>query len=62
MTDLQQKMTFYVTAQRIDSHASEARCKDGSIRLDTDFTRQKRRLQSSRTAAGCTGGLYDQGD
>jgi len=37
MTDLQKKMTFHVTAQRIDAHGSEARCKDGSISLDTDL-------------------------
>jgi uncharacterized OsmC-like protein len=37
MTDSQHKMTFQVTAQRIDAHGSEAHCKDSIITLDTDL-------------------------
>lgn len=32
------KMTFDVTARRVDSHVSIARCKAASIDLDTDLT------------------------
>ena len=32
-----QKMTFHVTASRIDEHGSLARCKDAEIPLDTDL-------------------------
>lgn len=31
------KMTFQVTAQRIDAHGSSARCKDAHLTLDTDL-------------------------
>ncbi len=32
----QPKMTFMVTARRLDAHGSLAKCKDASITLDTD--------------------------
>jgi uncharacterized OsmC-like protein len=31
------KMTFHVSANRLDSHGSLARCKNAEIRLDTDL-------------------------
>jgi uncharacterized OsmC-like protein len=37
MTDKPPKMTFAVTARRIDAHGSEATCKSASIVLDTDL-------------------------
>ena len=36
MTKSQPKMTFMVTARRLDAHGSLAKCRDASITLDTD--------------------------
>ena len=36
MTKSQPKMTFMVTALRLNAHGSLAKCKDASITLDTD--------------------------
>lgn len=33
----QSEMTFSVSARRLDSHGSQARCKDAAITLDTDL-------------------------
>ncbi|MFN2329538.1 MAG: OsmC family protein [Chromatocurvus sp.] len=33
----EKKMTFSVSAQRVDAHGSLARCKDAEITLDTDL-------------------------
>ena len=32
-----QKMSFHVSAQRVDAHGSQAYCKEGEITLDTDL-------------------------
>lgn len=37
MTTPRPKMTFSVTAERMDAHGSLARCKEASITLDTDI-------------------------
>lgn len=37
MTDPASKMTFSVSARRVDAHGSEALCKDAAILLDTDM-------------------------
>ena len=37
MTANTQKMTFEVTARRLDAHRSQADCKDAQITLDTDL-------------------------
>ena len=37
MNSLPNKMSFLVTAQRIDNHGSEAHCKNSTITLDTDL-------------------------
>lgn len=37
MTDPASKMTFCVSARRVNAHASEALCKDAVILLDTDM-------------------------
>ena len=37
MTDKPPKMTFAVTARRIDAHGSAATCKSASVILDTDL-------------------------
>jgi len=34
----EKKMTFSVSAQRVDAHGSLARCKDAEIALDTDLS------------------------
>jgi len=31
------KMSFHVSAKRIDAHGSQAYCKEGEITLDTDL-------------------------
>ena len=36
MSELAQKMRFYVEARRVDAHGSLARCKNAEIALDTD--------------------------
>jgi len=37
MTESRQKLTFEVTARRLDAHGSRATCKSATIRLDTDL-------------------------
>ena len=37
MNDTRTKMTFDVSARRIDAHGSTAHCKDADIALDTDL-------------------------
>lgn len=37
MSEEKPKMTFSVTARRVDAHGSLARCKDADITLDTDL-------------------------
>lgn len=37
MSDTRPKMTFDVSARRIDAHGSTAHCKDADIALDTDL-------------------------
>lgn len=37
MSDTRTKMTFDVSARRIDAHGSTAHCKDADIALDTDL-------------------------
>jgi len=37
MSKTTQKMTFNVSAQRVDSHGSEVNCKEAQITLDTDL-------------------------
>src|SRR5688500_5746431 len=37
MTEIKPKMTFTVTAERVDAHGSLARCKSAGIALDTDL-------------------------
>ena len=37
MTENTLKITFEVTAHRLDAHGSQADCKDAKIRLDTDL-------------------------
>ena len=37
MTANTPKMTFEVTARRLDAHGSQADCKDAQITLDTDL-------------------------
>ncbi|MEW5835042.1 MAG: OsmC family protein [Pseudomonadota bacterium] len=37
MSDTRPKMTFDVSARRIDAHGSTAHCKDANIALDTDL-------------------------
>ncbi|MEX0827604.1 MAG: OsmC family protein [Haliea sp.] len=41
MNDNSQKMTFDVSARRINSQGSEAKCKEASITLDTDMNGRK---------------------
>jgi len=38
MNEAKTKMTFSVSAQRVDAHGSLARCKDADIALDTDLS------------------------
>ena len=38
MNEVKTKMTFSVSAQRVDAHGSLARCKDADITLDTDLS------------------------
>lgn len=38
MSELKAKMTFSVSARRIDAHGSLARCKDADLTLDTDLS------------------------
>ena len=37
MTDAKPKLTFDVSARRVDAHGSVATCKSATIRLDTDL-------------------------
>ncbi|MGJ7459241.1 OsmC family protein [Halomonas sp. MA07-2] len=37
MSENKTQMTFTVTAQRLDAHGSEARCKSAALTLDTDL-------------------------
>lgn len=37
MSDTRTKMTFDISARRIDAHGSTAHCKDADIALDTDL-------------------------
>lgn len=37
MTDAASRLTYDITAERIDAHGSIARCKDAAITLDTDL-------------------------
>ena len=38
MNETKTKMTFSVSAQRVDAHGSLARCEDADITLDTDLS------------------------
>ena len=38
MSEVKTKMSFSVSAQRVDAHGSLARCKDADITLDTDLS------------------------
>lgn len=38
MSEPGKKMTFSVSARRLDGHGSEARCKDAALVLDTDLS------------------------
>ena len=38
MSEAKTKMTFSVSAQRVDTHGSLARCKDADITLGTDLS------------------------
>lgn len=38
MSETGKKMTFSVSARRLDGHGSEARCKDAALVLDTDLS------------------------
>lgn len=51
MTDTP-KLTFTVSASRVDAHGSQADCKDARIMLDTDLSGEPRR--KSAPAAGET--------
>ncbi|MGV3591806.1 MAG: OsmC family protein [Gammaproteobacteria bacterium] len=41
MSEQKPKMTFSVTARRIDAHGSLAQCKDADITLDTDMAERR---------------------
>ena len=45
------KLSFTVRASRIDTHSSQARCKDALITLDTDLEDEERLASISHDAA-----------
>jgi len=47
------KMSFHVSAKRIDAHGSQAYCKEGEITLDTDLSTHVKLIQPFKKTQPC---------